>query len=94
MLDHRAFLKDHDALTKKLQTRGVDIALLNRLTALIEERRNLVQKTEGMRHDLNEASAAIQVKVKSGDPKAAEDARTSLKALKADIKTSEDLLRV
>ena len=91
MLDHREFLHDPDAILQKLRRRGVETATLERLTALAGERRLAIQKVEALRHELNEASAVVQAKAKSGDKEAIEAGRGRLKSLKTEIKEGEDL---
>ena len=90
MLDHRIFLSDRDAVLDKLQTRGVEKDLVEQLSKLVDSRRISIQKVEKLRHELNEASAKVQAKARSGDQQAVEEARGELKALKAEIKVCEE----
>lgn len=92
MLDHRAFLADHDRIIALLQTRGVEPSLLQRVTATVESRRGDLQAVEKLRQQMNEAARAMQLKAKAGDVAAIESSRTTLKGLKAEIRAAEETL--
>ncbi len=90
MLDHREFFTNPDHILAGLKRRGLDAALTRELMELADKRRLSIQRVEGLRHDLNEQSAAVQQKAKAGDKEAVEEARGRLKARKAEIKEGED----
>ena len=90
MIDHRALLNDPDHILEQLQRRGIDEQTVRDLRALAGERREGIQRVESLRRELNQASAAVQEKARAGDRGAVEAARGQLKALKADIKESEE----
>ena len=87
MLDHRPFLNDRDRVFAELKKRRIDAAALDRLAQLIDDRRGLIQRTEGLRREQNEANTEMQQKAKAGDKAALESAREQLKSLKAAMKT-------
>jgi seryl-tRNA synthetase len=89
MLDHRAFLQDPDAIIAQLNRRGVERDTVDTLRETAEARRQSIQKAEGLKHELNQASAAVQEKARSGDKQAVEEARARLKALKGEIKEAD-----
>ena len=90
MLDHHLLLADPDALIPRLESRGVESAVVNQLRQLAEDRRGLIQQVDSLRHSLNTASQAVQQKAKSGDTAGVDAARSELKELKATIKTHEE----
>ena len=90
MLDHRAFLQDPDTTFAQLARRNIDAATVGHLRDLADERRRAIQRAEGLRHDLNQASAAVQERARAGDKAAVDAARDQLKTLKAEIKTVEE----
>jgi seryl-tRNA synthetase len=90
MIDHRALLRDPEPVIQQLQRRGVGNQTVAELRRLAEERRTGIQQVESLRHQLNEASSAVQAKARAGDQAAVEVARDQLKSLKAEIKTAED----
>ena len=89
MLDHRLFLGERDQVLARLAGRGVDAGTIDTLARLADERRALIQRVEGLRRALNEASAAVSEKAKAGDQEAVAAAREQLKGLKAEIKEGE-----
>ncbi|MEK7703633.1 MAG: serine--tRNA ligase [Myxococcota bacterium] len=89
MLDHRMFLTEGDDVIAKLARRNVDEKLVRELRELADRRRTELQRAESLRHELNQASAAVQEKARSGDKQAADATREKLRALKTDIKAIE-----
>ncbi len=92
MLDHRAFVNDHDRIISLLQSRGVEQTLLAEITQAVQERSGSIQNAEKLRQQMNEASRAMQIKAKSGDTAGIEASRAELKNLKADIRSAEENL--
>lgn len=92
MLDHRAFLREPDQVLAGLRRRGVEASTIDRLTAHVSERRDCIQRVEGLRHQLKQASAGVQTKARAGDKEAVEEARARLKGLKAEINRGDETL--
>lgn len=90
MLDHRALLQNPEPIFAGLKRRGIDQNLLDELVGLADRRRLAIQNAEGLRRELNQASAAVQEKAKAGDKAAVDAARERLKGLKQQIKDAED----
>ncbi len=50
MLDHRAFVNDHDRIISLLKSRGVEQALLAEITQVVQERSSSIQNAEKLLH--------------------------------------------
>jgi len=90
MLDHRIFTDAPEQALRRLRRRGIAAELTDQLQALCADRRQKIQKAEGLRHTLNQANDELQQKVRAGDKGALDASRARLKELKAEIKTIED----
>jgi seryl-tRNA synthetase len=90
VLDHRALLQNPEPIFAGLKRRGIDQTLLDELVGLADRRRLAIQNAEGLRRELNQASAVVQEKAKAGDKAAVDAARDRLKGLKQQIKEAED----
>jgi seryl-tRNA synthetase len=92
MLDHNLFVTDAAQTQQRLTSRGVEPSATQALDQLVEARRDCIGKTEALRQQLNQASAELGQKARSGDTQAIDAARGALKACKAAIKEGEETL--
>lgn len=98
MLDPRYFQEDGAELEKALKRRNVGQELISRLGTLSSQRRELIQKTEGLKAERNLASQEIaQLKSKAkSDPQLAQVADAKVLAMRAvgdQIKALDESLR-
>ncbi len=88
MLDYRALVHDADTFIERLSSRGVSEETVRTLRDAVKRRSDVIQETESLRSQLNTATKDVQ-QLRGKDDDAFEEARKTLKALKEQIKESE-----